>query len=693
MAKLNKDKLLSLVSQEITNSLGFYGGDLSEHRRQGLKFYLGEPLGNEVEGQSQVVSQDLLETIETIMPSMMRIFTQGESIVRFEAQQPEDVEFADQATDYINHIFSKDNNGYQLLHTMFKDALISKNGFVKFYWKTSQEQKKESYSQLTEEEYQKLLLDEDIEIISLEEEQNDQGMTLYDVEVKRVKDIGRVCIENVPPENMMVSRYATSLDDCNFIAQRVYKTRSELVDMGFDRKIVEDLPPSDEEVYNDEAVTRKSYEDHTTDFNYQNIDPSMTTVLVTECYLKCDFDGDGIAELRKVTVGGNGYNNYQLLENEEIEQIPYAMSVATPMPHRFFGLSMYDLIGDIQEIKTTLLRQILNNAYLQNNSRLVVQDSMANIDDLLVSRPGGIVRVKSPDAVKPLATPNFINEGLAMIGKIDEIREARSGVSKVQMGLDADQINKSHTTAVSSNLMMNASTQRIEMIARNFADGVKKLFQGLLTLICTHQDHERIIKLRGKFVPINPREWVDRYNATVVVGLGTGSQDQRLDVLTRILNVQEKLISRGGMGLVDTQKIYNTIERYLENAGYKDANQFFNNPATQPPKQPMPKKPDPAMALAQQELMMKQAKERAELQLKAQKQQTDAQLKATKMRQDDQLKRERLDLDQQRLATEVIRDQNLESYQKEKLASQIVNEQNREQLENEKLAKDILRGK
>ena len=281
--------------------------------------------------------------------------------------------------------------------------------------------------------------------------------------------------------------------------------------------------------------------------------------------MRCDFDNDGIAELRHIVVGGSGLNSYHLLENEEIEQIPFAMVTPIPMPHRFFGLSMYDLVGDIQEIKTTLFRQILNNAYLQNNARTVVVDGQANIDDILQSRAGGIVRVKSPNAVTPMATPNFMQEGLAMIEKVDSVREQRSGVSKVQMGMDADAINKSHTTATSTNVMMNASTQRIELIARNFSEGVKRMFQGILTLVCKHQDQERIINLRGKFIPMNPREWVNRYNATVQVGLGTGSQDQRLEVLGRVLAVQEKLIGAGGLGIVDPQKIYNTLEKYLEN--------------------------------------------------------------------------------------------------------------------------------
>ena len=666
--KLTKERLKALIGQEINNSIGFYGGELSEQRKNALKFYLGEPLGNEVEGQSQVRSQDVLEVVESILPSMMRIFTQGESIVRFEPTGPEDVAYADQASDYINHVFMKDNNGYSILHTLFKDALISKNGFVKYYWKNDKEQKQESYENLSITEYQALLADNEVEIVEVEDtstgsdvENTDIMDVTYNVTVKRVKDFGRVVVENVAPESLLVSKTANSLDDCDFIAQRVFKTRSELISMGFDKKIVNELPVADEEIYNTEAVTRRSYDDETMPQEYQNIDPLLTRVAVVDCYMKCDYDNDGISELRHIVVGGSGVNSYRILENEPIEQIPFATVTAIPMPHRFYGLSIYDLIGDVQEIKTTLLRQTLNNAYLQNNARTVVVDGQANIDDLLTSRAGGIVRVKSPGAVSPMAAPNFMREGLAMIDKIDQVREGRSGVSKVQMGLDSETINKSHTTATSANVMMNASTQRIELYARNFSEGVKRMFQGILQLVCKYQDQERIIKLRNRFVPMNPREWLDRYNATVQVGLGTGSQDQRLEVLGRVLAVQEKLISVGGMGIVDPQKIYNTLEKYLENAGYKDASQFFNNPATMPPPPPRQARPDPSVQLAQAEQQRLRAKDQAELQLKARKQQVDETFKA-----------EKLNLDQQKLATEVLNEAESKNLEKEKLATKII---------------------
>ena len=669
MARLSKQKLLSLISQEITGSLGFYASDLSKQRENALKYYLGEPLGNEVEGRSSVVSQDLLEVIESILPSLMRMFTQSDKVVNFEPMQPEDVPYAEQISDYCNFIFNHDNDGFGILQSMFKTALLQKNGFCKVYWKSSKEQKKETYKNLDETQYQALQIDDEVEIINVEEnveeEESLEGLidvqVTYNVEVRRTKEYGRVTIDPVPPEEILVSSRATSLKDCDFIAHRVSKTVSELINMGFKKSDVENLPSAEDEVFNTEAQIRRSYDDATTDLEVNNIDPSMRVVQITECYMKADVDGDGIAELRKIIVGGSGYNNYNILENEEITILPFAMCVAIPMPFRFFGLSMYDLLADVQLMSTSVMRQTLDNMYLQNAARTVVVDGQANLDDLLTTRAGGIVRVKSPNAVTPLQTPNFLNDGLAMLGKIDQLKEKRSGVPNQLMGLNPDTINKSHTTAQSVNQMMNSSTQRIELIARSFAEGVKDLFKNILSVVCEYQDRERIIKLRGKFVSVDPREWVNRYDCTVQVGLGTGNQDQRLDVLQKVLSVQEKLLQAGGLGLVTPQNIYNTLENYLQNSGYKDASQFFLNPAQQPPQPPKPKETDPAIQLAAQDIQMRAAKNQADIQLKQQKQ-----------RDDNIIKMKKFNLDEQKLATQVIKDQQVKEMEKEKLATKII---------------------
>ena len=660
MAKLSKSKLLALISQEIQSSLGFYSSDLSTQRKEALKYYLGEPLGNEEEGRSSVVSQDILEVVESMLPSLMRMFTQSDKMVNFEPQQAEDVPYAHQISDYCNFIFNRDNNGFEILHSMFKTALLQKNGFCKIYWKTSKEQKKESYKHLNDLQYQTLLIDDEIEITDVKELQEEDGL-FYDVELRRTKEYGRCQIDPVPPEEILVSPRAKNLKDCNFIAHRVTKTVSELIDMGFNKKDVESLPSGEDDVFNTEAVVRRSYDDPSMDLDLSSIDPSQRVVQITECYMKVDMDGDGIGELRKIIVGGSGYNNYIILENEVINKMPFAMCVAIPMPFRFFGLSMYDLLADVQMMSTTIMRNTLDNMYTLGNGRTIVVDGQANLDDLLTARAGGVVRVKSPNAVTPLQTPNFLNDGLAMLQKIDQLKEKRSGVPNQLMGLNPDTINKSHTTAQSVNQMMNSSTQRIELIARSFADGVKDIFENVLAVICEYQDQERVVKLRGEFVSMNPREWTDKYDCTTQVGLGTGNQDQRLQVLQQVLNVQEKMIQQGGMGMVTPQTIYNTLENYLQNSGYKDATQFFNNPAMQPPPQPKEQKQDPTMQLAAQDIEIRKQKAMAEMDFKNRK-----------LEADNQMKMQKLNLDEQKLATQVVKEQTVSALEKEKLASKIL---------------------
>ena len=248
-----------------------------------------------------------------------------------------------------------------------------------------------------------------------------------------------------------------------------------------------------------------------------------------------------------------------------------------------------------------------------------------------------------------------------MLGKIEELKEQRSGVPKQQMGLNPDTINKSHTTATSVNQMMNASTQRIELIARCFAEGVKDIFKNILQVVCEYQDQERIVKLRGDFVSMNPREWSNRYDVTVQVGLGTGNQDQRLQVLQQVLNVQEKMISQGGMGMVTPQTIYNTLEKYLQNSGYKDASQFFINPETQTPQPPKEQKQDPALQLAAQQI-----------ELQKQKAMADMDFKNKKLEADNVVKMQKLNLDEQKLASQIIKEQKVNEMENEKLASKIL---------------------
>ena len=559
MAKMRNSELLALLGQQLENSIGFLEGNIASERRTAFKYYLGKPYGNEIEGRSQVVTQDVLEVVENILPSLLRIFTAGEQIVKFDPQGPEDQEMADQCTDYVNYIFMKDNPGFMILYTMFKDALLQKNGFVKHYYKEIEKEKKEEYENLTDMEYNSLLMDDNIEILEHTEKeiQAERGTEyVHDVKIKKTKLEGRVCVENVAPEEMFCSKNAKSLHDAQFLAQRVIKTRAEVIEMGFDKKLVDDLPSYSDGLYNQEHTEREMYQTESPDTEYQSIDKSTDYVRLVECYTYIDYEKTGKPTLRKVTMGGN---ESIILDNEEIDYIPFSMVTPIPMPHLFYGMSVADLVMDLQLMKSTVLRQTMDNMYLQNNARHLVIDGQVQLDDLITSRPGGIVRTKGPGAVTPLATPSFLNEGLAMLEKIDQLKEARTGISRSQMGADTNTIQKSHTTATSVNALVNAATQRIELIARIFAEtGVKDLFKCIMQLVTKYQDKPRIIRLRNNFVEMNPSDWADKeMDVSIQVGLGTGNTDQRVNLLTQILQIQQIItFSTEKMKLVDSKGHY-----------------------------------------------------------------------------------------------------------------------------------------
>ena len=656
MAKMKESEVLALLGQLLENSIGFLEGTIGSERRTAFKYYLGKPYGNEIEGRSQVVTQDVLEVVENILPSLLRIFTAGEQIVKFDPQGPEDQEIAEQCTDYVNYIFMKDNPGFMILYTMFKDALLQKNGFVKHYYKEIEKETKEEYADLTDVEYNSLLIDDSVTVDEHEVKETDIEI-LHDVKITRTKKEGRVVVENVAPEEMFCSKNAKSLTDAQFIAQRVIKTRAEIIAMGFDKKLVDKLPSYTDGFYNQEHTERELYQTESPDTEYQSIDKSTDYVRLVECYTYIDYEKKGKPTLRKITMGGN---ESIILDNEEIDYIPFSMVTPIPMPHLFYGMSVADLVMDLQLMKSTVLRQTMDNMYLQNNARHLVIDGQVQLDDLITSRPGGIVRTKGPGAVTPLATPSFLNEGLAMLEKIDQLKEARTGISRSQMGADPNTIQKSHTTATSVNALVNASTQRIELIARIFAEtGVKDLFKCIMQLTTKYQDQPRIIRLRNQFVEMNPQDWADKeMDVSIQVGLGTGNTDHRVNLLSQILQIQQMLVKEGGYGrLVDENKIYNTLEKLVVNAGFSSAQPFFVDPATVPPPPPPdPMKENPLLMAAMEELKLEKEKTIATLQQKREEMIFDMQKKVLELETKLKIEAEKIDSEELRKAAEIESD-------------------------------------
>ena len=633
---MTKRELAAHVEQEIQGALGYGDGKLTRQRTDAMDRYYGKKYGNEQEGRSQIVTRDVADVIEWIMPSLMKIFTGGDKVVQFEPQGPEDVEMAKQATDYTNYVIMKQNPGFSIIYSWFKDALLQKNGIVKHFWDDTTEVTREEYKNLTEEEFTSLLIDDNIEVVEhtangteeLVEGQLPQPIT-HDAVVKRTRESGQVCIEPVPPEEFLINKYAKGIEDARFVGHRVKKTKSELLAQGYPKAKLERAFSAQEAEWKSERLARFDYDG---DSSYPNGDID-DGVWVTECYIRVDFDNDGIDELRKITKVGD-----ELLDNEAVDSVPFSSLTPVPMPHKFYGLSIYDLISDLQLIKTTLMRNLLDNMYLTNNGRYEVVEGQANLDDLMTSRPGGIVRVRTPGAVSPLATPQLDQNSFNMLGYLDSIREERTGVNKNSMGI-GDGGLKSHQTATGVAQVMTAAQQKIELIARVFAEtGMKDLANSVYQLVQKFESPEKIVRLNNKWTTLYPAEWKEKMDCTAQVGLGFGNKDMNLMHLGQLAQTIQMVAQHPAAGMmIKPKNVYNLIAEQIKAMGMKNVEDFITDPGDQEPQQ---QGPSPEEQAKQAEMQLKAE----ELKIKMQKLQTESTLKQREMELDAQLAQQELEL-------------------------------------------------
>lgn len=654
---MSEEDLQGVISAEIYDAISFIDDDIGGNRALATEYYYGAPFGDEEDGRSQVVSMDVRDTVQGILPSLMRIFFGPERVVEFMPQGPEDIQSADQATDYVDFIFKRDNPGFKILHSAFKDALVRKCGIVKYWWDESVEVSAESFSMLDEQSMMMLVENPDVEISAVREypvpgtmPMNEaQGIMtpppmMYDVEIKRRIKSGKVRIEALPPEEFLIDRRAKSIDEAIFVGHRTMKTVSELVAMGYDYdEMVEVAGNGNDFDNNQEYTARNPFAVISTS---NNGDPSSKSVLYIEGYLKVDFDGDGIAELRRICTVGTGN---KVIRNEIVADRQFADFCPDPEPHTFFGMCPADVVMDIQRIKSNVQRGILDSLAQAIHPRTAIVEGQANMEDVLNTEVGAVIRMRAPGMVQPFVTPFVGQAAFPMLDYLDDIKQTRTGISKAAAGLDADALQSTTKAAVSATV--NAAHQHIEMIARIFAEtGMRKLFTGILKLVIENQDRARMIKLRNTFVPIDPRSWDANMDVIVNVGVGDGTIEDRINILNQVAMRQEMLIKETGPNnpVVSVQQYTNTLTKMLQLAGIKDSQNYFNQlPADFQLPQPPEPKPTPEEMLTQVQAQSIQAdiqKKAAELQLEREKMIMSDDRERDRIEQDGILKRYELEL-------------------------------------------------
>ncbi len=606
----NEEELQGILKSELDDARD-YIEQVGEDRAEATEYYLGESPQGQSSMQSEYVSTDVRDSVLFMLPSIMRTFFGTNKIVEFVPRNAEDIPLATQQTDYINYIIQQKNPGFKVMYDVFKDALIRKTGFVKAYWDDSISASTHEYTNVTPEGYQALMLDPDVEMVKEKTEM--QSMTIinpetgeeitqetpvsYDLTIRRVKGKNQVCIESIPPEEVLISRFARDLHSSPYVAHRMIKTVSDLVAMGYDKEEMEQYAGSgnliDAETFEEEEA-RNPYSDGI--FDARN-DAGQKNVLYVEHYLFYDLDGDGIDERIRVCTVGNGLN---IVNTAQWDDLPITLFCPDPEPHTSIGSCPADYLKPIQAAKSQIMRDTLDSLGHAIFPRMGVVEGQVNIDDVLNTDIGQPIRMRAPGMVQPFAVPFVGKEAFPVLSYLDEAKENRTGVSKASAGLNADALQSSTASAVSAT--MSGAQGRVELICRHFADGMKDLFKLVNSLVVKHQDQPDMVRLNNEFVPIDPRYWDADKDLVVNVAISKTSDAEKQAVLMQVAQKQEQILQQLGVNnpLVSLQQYSNTLSKLIEQAGFKDTKSFINSEV--PPIPPQPQQPTPQDMLAQAEM-------------------------------------------------------------------------------------------
>ena len=618
---LEERDILSIVTSALSNSETYNSLEVP------LDYYLGNPNGKEVEGRSTVVSTDVADAIEWIMPQIMKAFTQNNEVIVFDPLGPGDEAQAELESQYVYDVLMKENDGFIILHQFVKDALLHNNGIIKVFYDQSNEIEVQSFSGLTEEQVIIATQSPNVEVI--EHAQVSDGTFMLKIAITTPN--GKVTLESIPPEQFRYNNDHNSinLDKAKFTAHVFQKTVSDLLEDGYSPELLDSISDSYGDWNSDFRFTAQN-EPGARD-SWDNEDPSMRELSIAECFMRIDINGDGIAEYAKITVAGYESPTH-VLSVEEMSYSPWIATTGILMSHKFRGLSIYDRLRQIQDQKTALLRNILDNVYLQNNQRNVVVEGQVNMDDMLVSRPGGIIRAKRIDAILPLQTPPLGQDAFNMMQYLDSVRAGRVGVAP-EGEVTPQRIGERVGSEGVAELLATKE-ELVGLIVRVIAEtGLKPLCTKIRDICIRHVDAVQNYKFRGVWTKTNPAEWPGRTRATVRVGTGTGNHNKQLTALGQILQIQAQLAQMGST-MFAPDKAYAALNDFCKWNELVSASKYFLDPSSPEGQQAAQKQAEMQQAEAQKQEQANMAMLQAQIQLshaelqKAKAQQDNVALKA-----------------------------------------------------------------
>jgi len=673
--KLSVKEVENQVNELIRTAVGFLGDEISDTRADLMSAYLGEQYGDEDKNRSQVVSTDVADTVDSIVPSMMRILLSGEHPAKFDPSGPGDEQLAAEETEAVSHVLMNKNNGFVVLTTAVLDALIQKNCVAKVSWETKDTVEVEEYGNLTQEELVMLLEDleekydkvkilgQDEEIVNEQQQQQDPmtgevyvidvPTTLYSIKVRLYGTHEQCKVDAIPPDSFLITPRHNSIytDNAPMCGHRELYSISHLIEMGFDRDHLETLTEASDYEMGDERIVRFEQEDEYESDNFNQAARGMQEVVVNECYVWIDLDGDGIVELNRIYIGGSRGQilqwdsdkrdevdtTYWPYAIEPVDENPFATGTAILLAHKFIGNSVAERIQDLQRINTVLWRQGLDNLYLSNNIDTELPEGAERgpetVEDLLNSRPGKIIRTAEPGMLRERVPPQIFGSTIQAMQFVDEQRAKRTGVSYQAQGLDPNALNKDVSGALFRQVQ-DASKDKMEMIARTIVETfVRELYRKIRNCLRKHNTKPMVLKLRDNWIQVDPSRWPDRSDLSVTVGIGNGNKEADVNNAMAMVQMQQQAM---GMGLTKPIHMYNAFEDLTHALGKRNAERYFNKPNEEdqwpPPQEPVNPLAEAEMVNAQAELTIKQA---------------ELELKQAQMQLTDELERDKLELESQ----------------------------------------------
>ncbi len=635
---MTADDLSAWIASTVQDAVDYIDDEVSPERASSFRYYMGAPFSasghapSEEDGRSQVVSRDVHDAVHGILPALMRVFFSHERPCEFIPRGPEDVAGAVQATELVTWLMEQ-SSAYTVFADAFKDLLIKGEGVVKC-WHEVQYDIQTRELQLNELQVG-LFLQEGWEVVNSEPIEEAPGF--YNVQLSKRTPRGEIRLECLPPEEFLINRTATSVDDAKIVAHRQLLRVGDLVELGYDYEQVIQFKGYEDDFRSNEEWTLRHpnwREEDDTDS-----DPANRLVEYTEAFVRVDADGDGIPELRRICTIGNAH---EILVNEPVDAHPFLLIRKDPLPHTWRGMSLYDELADIQRIKSAILRNMLDSLSLSTRPRISYLENAVDWEDLANDEVGALIPMRQAGAIQMLEMPFVGAAAFPLLQYLDNVKETRTGISRASQGLDAEHLQS--TTAVAVSASQKAAQARLELIARNIAEtGFKPLYRRLLRLVLQHMDQPTVMRLRNEFVPVDPKTFSD-YDVLITLPLGRGSEEERRGALQALLAKQEQLISQYGPmnPIVGPEQYYQTLQRSFADQGLgAEAGSYLR-----PPQQ--------MQALLQQQMQQMQAQqneppkpspEEMLAQAEIQRKQIEVAQRAEEMRREDDRKRDEMEID------------------------------------------------